>query len=193
VDVPGLPRVLLIGDSISIGYTVRVREALRGKANVHRVPDNCGATKKGVEQIDNWLGNGKWDVIHFNFGLHDVRRLDGDVVYVPASLYEENLRRLAKRMKRTGAKLVWATTTPAPPEPKPGQFRRVPRDVRTYNEIAGRIMTENGIASNDLYSAVAGQTAELQPKGDVHFNSKGYDVLAGHVAKQIEALLPKTQ
>ena len=41
-DVPGLPRVLLIGDSVSMGYTLRVRTALQGKANVHRVPTNCG-------------------------------------------------------------------------------------------------------------------------------------------------------
>lgn len=39
-DAPGLPRVLLIGDSISIGYTEPVRMELAGKANVHRIPTN---------------------------------------------------------------------------------------------------------------------------------------------------------
>src|SRR5437868_6884608 len=82
-DVAGLPRVLIIGDSISIGYQVPLREALKGKANVHRPATNCGPTTRGVEQIEQWLGDnksdkdksdkGKWDVIHFNFGLHDVR------------------------------------------------------------------------------------------------------------------------
>ena len=72
-DIAGLPRVLIIGDSISIGYQVPLREALKAKANVHRPPTNCGPTSRGVEQIDAWLGDGKWDVIHFNFGLHDVR------------------------------------------------------------------------------------------------------------------------
>src|SRR5438132_10686699 len=77
-DVAGLPRVLIIGDSISIGYQVPLREALKGKANVHRPATNCGPSTRGVEQIEQWLGNdksggGKWDVIHFNFGLHDVR------------------------------------------------------------------------------------------------------------------------
>lgn len=41
-DVPGLPRVLLIGDSVSRGYTLAARKALAGKANVHRAPENCG-------------------------------------------------------------------------------------------------------------------------------------------------------
>ena len=69
-DVPGLPRVLLIGDSISIGYTAHVRAMLKGVANVHRPLTNCGPTTRGLENIDAWLGDGKWDVIHFNWGLH---------------------------------------------------------------------------------------------------------------------------
>ncbi len=46
-DVPGLPRVLLIGDSISIGYTLQVRELLKGKANVHRIPSMAARRKSG--------------------------------------------------------------------------------------------------------------------------------------------------
>src|SRR6185503_14433628 len=80
-DVAGLPRVLIIGDSISIGYQEPLREALKGKANVHRPMTNCGPTTRGVEQIEQWLGSdnsekGKWALIHFNFGLHDVRHFD---------------------------------------------------------------------------------------------------------------------
>lgn len=71
-DVAGLPRVLLIGDSISIGYTLHVRELLKGKANVHRIPANGGPTTNGVTHLKTWLGDSKWDVIHFNFGLHDL-------------------------------------------------------------------------------------------------------------------------
>ena len=55
-DDPALPRVLLIGDSISIGYTLPVRKLLEGKANVHRPLTNCGPTTRGLEQIDAWLG-----------------------------------------------------------------------------------------------------------------------------------------
>ena len=55
-DVPGLPRVLLIGDSISIGYTEPVRAELTNKANVHRIPENGASTLNGVKNLDNWLG-----------------------------------------------------------------------------------------------------------------------------------------
>ena len=70
-DVAGLPRVLLIGDSVSIGYTLPTRELLIGKANVHRPPTNCSSTGNGLKYLKSWLGEKKWDVIHFNFGLHD--------------------------------------------------------------------------------------------------------------------------
>ena len=112
-DDPKLPRVLLIGDSISRGYTIPVRAALAGKANVHRAPENCGATTNGLAKIDGWLGGQKWDVIHFNFGLHDAK--------TPAAVYKRQLTEIVARLKKaTGALLVWATTTPRPADTKEG-------------------------------------------------------------------------
>ncbi len=114
-DEPGLPRVLLIGDSISIGYTLPTRALLKGKANVHRIPTNGGSTRDGIAKIESWLGTGKWDVIHFNWGLHDLKHFkDGKMDLAAPQVssleeYEKNLRALVKRMKATGAKLIWAT------------------------------------------------------------------------------------
>src|SRR5690606_23630682 len=109
-DDPALPRVLLIGDSISIGYTLPLRKLLEGKANVHRIPTNGGPTTRGLEQIDSWLGNGQWDVIHFNWGLHDLKYAseNGQLTspekgrqQVPIDEYERNLTRLVERLKQT--------------------------------------------------------------------------------------------
>jgi len=72
-DNSNLPRVLIIGDSISIGYTLPTREFLKGKANLHRIPTNGGPTTRGLANIDAWLGKDKWDLIHFNWGLHDLK------------------------------------------------------------------------------------------------------------------------
>ena len=73
-DDPKLPRVLLVGDSISIAYTVPTRDLLKGKANVHRIPTNAGHTGMGIAGLPKWLKKlgGKWDVIHFNWGLWDL-------------------------------------------------------------------------------------------------------------------------
>src|SRR5262245_51683594 len=72
-DQPGLPRVLLIGDSVSVGYTLFTRELLKSEANVHRILENGGHTRQAIPKMDGWLGTSKWDVIHFNWGLHDLR------------------------------------------------------------------------------------------------------------------------
>jgi hypothetical protein len=193
-DVAGLPRVLIIGDSISIGYQVPLREALKGKANVHRPATNCGPTSRGVEQIDQWLGNGKWDVIHFNFGLHDVRHFDDQGKATDADKghrqvsdadYEKNLELLVTRMKKTGAKLIFATTTPAPA----GSPGRVQGDEVKYNEIARRVMQKHGVAIDDLYAFALPRLAEIQLPANVHFKPEGSKQLADHVAASIVKVL----
>lgn len=184
VDVAGLPRVLLIGDSISIGYTPPVRKLLEGKANVHRIPQNGGPSSTGVANLDKWLGTGKWDVIHFNHGIHDLKIMpDGKRQVEPAD-YERNLRAIVARLKATGAKLIFATTTPIPDgelNPK-RSFGKVPE----YNEIATRVMTGNGVAINDLNQWITPRFAELQVPKDLHYRAQGYEFLARQVAAAIQ-------
>lgn len=184
-DDPKLPRVLLIGDSISIGYTRATRDLLQGKANVHRIPTNGGPTTRGLAQIDRWLGEGKWDVIHFNWGLHDLKYI-GDKRQVAPADYEKNLKKLVARLKKTNAKLIWCNTTPVPEGVKP---KRSDADVLKYNAIAKSIMKENGIATNDLYSFAKARLSEIQRPRNVHFTPSGSKVLAGKVAASIKQAL----
>jgi len=186
-DLPGLPRVLLIGDSISMGYTIPTRELLAGKANVHRIPENGGPTSRGVEQMNAWLGDGNWDAIHFNFGLHDLKVMEDGSFQVPIEQYEQNLRLLVEKMAATGAKLIWCSTTPVP-EAVEGPAR-TPEDVIAYNEVAKRIMDERGTPIDDLYSFALPKLAEIQQPANVHFTPEGYEVLATQVAASIEAAL----
>ena len=75
--------MLIIGDSISGGYFPFVKEMLKGKAMLARPeqmneegrPTSCEGTTMGVANIDAWIGNTKWDIIHFNFGLHDMKHI----------------------------------------------------------------------------------------------------------------------
>jgi len=186
-DVLGLPRVLLIGDSISMGYTIPTRELLAGKANVHRVPENGGPTSHGVERIDAWLGEGEWDVIHFSFGLHDIRRVEEGRQNVPIDQYEANLKAIVEKLKATGAELIWASTTPVPEGPVSPP--RVPADVVAYHEVAAKVMGENGIPVNDLYAFALPRLADLQTPVNVHFTPTGSKALAEQVAKAIERAL----
>jgi acyl-CoA thioesterase-1 len=181
-DVPGLPRVLLIGDSISIGYTEPVRAELTNKANLHRIPENGAATIVGVKNLENWLSSSKWDVIHFNFGLHDLR-LDDGKYQVPLPDYETNLRTIVQRLRKTGAHLIWATTTPvSDAEVKPPRRNA---DVIAYNATAAKIMVEAGIPIDDLYALINPRLAELQLPANVHYTLPGYNVLGHQVAESI--------
>jgi len=178
---------LLIGDSISIGYTVPTRKLLQGKANVHRIPENGGPTTNGLTKLDNWLGRSRWDVIHFNWGLHDLARDKGGNPRVPLDGYEKNLRELVKRLKSTKARLIWASTTPVPnAKVKP---RRKNDDVIAYNAAAAKIMEENGVLINDLYAFALPRLGKILLPANVHFTAEGSAALAEKVAVTIERTL----
>lgn len=189
-DVPGLPRVLLIGDSISIGYTLPVRERLKGKANVHRIPQNGGATDVGLEKMKSWLGDGNWDVIHFNFGLHDAKFLSETDQRASREQYRENLRMLVEQMKATRATLIFATTTPVPKGGVLSPTRRFD-SIEQRNTIAVSLMQEQGVAIDDLYAVALPAMAEVGRENDVHFSPAGYALLAQAVADSIETALEK--
>lgn len=195
-DQPGLPRVLLIGDSISIGYTLPTRELLKGKVNLHRIPTNGGPTIKGLEQIDAWLGKKKWDVIHFNWGLHDLKYMgpNGENLFpkekggkeqVPLAEYEKNLDRLLQRLKKTKAKLIWRNTTPVPP----GSKGRYVGDSIKYNAAAERVMIRHGVPTHDLFTLSRERMNEIMLPANVHYTKDGSKALAESVAKVILQVL----
>jgi alpha-galactosidase len=186
-DDPRLPRVLLIGDSISIGYTVPVRGLLKGIANVHRIPENGGPTTRGLAKLDEWLGTNEWGVIHFNWGLHDLKLEAPGQHQVELEEYELNLARLLDRLQRTGAALIWATTTPVPKGVKGPE--RDPADVPRYNEAARRVMEAAGVRINDLYAFTQPRLEGVQIPQNVHFTAAGSGEIARPVARQIREAL----
>jgi len=199
VDNPKLPRVLLVGDSISIGYTVPVRKLLDGKANVHRVPENCRNAEYGLQHLDKWLGTTTWDVIHFNFGLWDIcyrhpdskvygnrDKVKGTIMATPEQ-YRTTMEAIVIRLKKTGAKLVWCATSPVPD----GEAGRKKGDEKKYNASADEIMKKHGIRINNLHRHAQKKTPEIYVrKGDVHYTKEGYNFLAKKVAEEIKKVLP---
>jgi len=198
-----LPNVLIIGDSISIGYLPFVKELMKDKALVTRPynedgnPENCQGTTNGVKNIDRWIGDTKWDVIHFNFGLHDIKHVDPvtrenskDPEHphqAELKQYKKNLEVIVKKLQTTGAKLVFATTTPYPDAV--GGPLRDPGMPEKYNKAALKIMKKNGITVNDLFAFVLPRMEELQRPKNVHFTEAGSRALAKVVADSILNLI----
>lgn len=200
-----LPKILILGDSISIGYTPFVKESLKAVASVTRPyqesgkAENCQGTTNGLANINRWLGDRQWDIIHFNFGLHDLKHIkrdtgensnDKDDPYQAApEQYEENLKVIVKHLRATNAKLIFATTTPYPDEGlKP---LRDPKLYKEYNRIATRVMEDNNIGINDLESFAVPQLETIQIPNNVHFTEEGSKVLAGEVVRHLKAALNK--
>ena len=191
-EVKGLPHVLVIGDSISIGYTLPTRALLKGKVNLHRIRTNGGPTTKGVTEIEKWLGSRKWDLIHFNWGLHDLKYMGkdgtnlvpkekGGIVQVPLSEYEKNLEKLVIRMKKSATQLVWRNTTPIPP----GSKARYVGDSVKYNQAAASVMKKHGTPTLDLFTPSKKNMKDWMKKADVHYHALGSKALAERVAKDI--------
>ncbi len=206
---PGLPNVLLYGDSISIAYTDSTREALQGKANVYRLFCNGGDSSSFITKMknmhaamrdkklkDHW--NFDWDVIHFNVGLHDLKylkdgklnRAQGTQVISPED-YARNLRTIIAYLKDLSpkAKLIFVTTTPVP-EGEPG---RIAGDAAKYNGIALKVLKDYPeISVNDLYNFTRPNHETWWTKpGNVHFNTAGATAQGKESARVIEQELKK--
>ncbi len=195
-------RVLLLGDSISIGYTDYVREGLGERAVVVRPmladderAENCAGTTYGKDQIVRWLAlnGGGFDVVHFNFGLHDLKRVDpntgkpsGQATHprqAELGVYMTQLQQITEDLRQSGARLIFATTTPVP-KGKVYPLRE-PEDVVHYNAGAKELMSRLGVEVNDLYEWALPRLDQIQRPANVHFTPEGSQALAGRVVDAI--------
>ncbi len=186
------PRILIIGDSISIGCTPHVAELLSAEAEVTHNPGNAGDTEHTAANLDAWLAEAPAEVIHFNCGLHDIKLSRRTRAHqVPLPRYRANLARIVERLEQTGAKLIWASTTPVAEDRHRAarDFDRLNRDVLAFNAVAAEIMHHAGIGIDDLHAAVlsAGPLKLLGEDG-VHFTEEGYRFLAERMADCLRRL-----
>jgi hypothetical protein len=186
-----LPRVLLIGDSISKGYTPYVIEMMKEQALVTHNKGNAGPAMRGLENIDEWLAVDKWDVIHFNWGLHDMYLWNYEEADRAPAAYEKRLDTLVLRLKKTGAALIWATTTPACPEAeKKCKIKIDPATEQEFLEAAMRVMKKHKIQVNDLHAFMASNRKDYAiADNDVHYTQDGSKKMAEQVAAAIRPLL----
>jgi lysophospholipase L1-like esterase len=189
-----LENVILIGDSIRMGYQPVVQRALTGQAEIWAPTENGGTSGNVLAYLDDWVLSRSPDIVHLNCGLHDLKSEFGaSTTAVPLHEYATNLEAIFARItERTSATLIWATTTPVNERwhHENKAFDRFEADVRAYNQRASEIARRFGIQVNDLYGLVmdAGRDAYLAQDG-VHFTPEGYALLGQAVADVIRSLL----
>ncbi len=204
---PALPNILIYGDSISMGYTPRVREALAGKANIYRLHINGSDSGRVIERttlLEKTMRDPKleghwdfgWDVILFNVGLHDLKYMAGSKLdsvngkqVRSTADYADNIRKIVAYFKQSapGATLIFITTTPVP-ENSAG--RKAGSEL-AYNAAAlDALKAFPEVRILDLHAFSKPHEAEwLKGPGNVHYNAAGTKGQGDEVARVIEETL----
>jgi lysophospholipase L1-like esterase/dienelactone hydrolase len=182
-----LPKVVLLGDSIRLGYAPLVTKRLAGKAQVISPKANGGDSANLLKHLNEWIDREKPAVIHFNCGLHDLKRSkQNQRPQVEVADYERNLKQIVERLRASEATVVFATTTPIVDERharRKAGFDRHETDVRRYNEAALAVMKSAGVVVHDLHWVVEqGGTEKLLGSDGTHYTPEGYGRLAEAVA-----------
>lgn len=190
-----LPKVILVGDSIRMGYAPLVATRLDGKAIVISAKPNGEDSGNVLKNLDEWVINEKPDVVHINAGLHDLKLKDKSY-QVPLADYEKNLKTILERIQNeTKAKVIFATTTPILDDlhaQRKAGFDRFESDVQKYNVAAVSVMKRAGVPINDLHNLVESRGKEKLMGGDgTHYTQEGYEVLAAAVTDSILRSLPR--
>jgi len=183
-----LPRVVLVGGSIRMGYAPVVARVLSGKAAVLSAEPNGGDSGNVLLNLAEWVIREKPDIVHFNAGLHDLKVSRQTRQYqVTVDRYEANLRSIVQILrKETYARIVFASTTPILDDRhalRDADFDRFERDVRQYNEAALRVMKDLDVPVDDLHWMVEkGGKGELLSNDGTHYTPEGYELLGQAVA-----------
>jgi len=181
-----LPRVLLIGDSIARDYYPEVEKRLSGKAFVARLATSRFISDPVLlKEIELVLDQEKFDVIHFNNGMHGWQHTEAE--------YRQAFPKFLKTIRAHAprAQLVWAATTPLRDDKAAssgGKLESSNERIAARNTIAAEIVTAQKIPTNDLNAAVRDHPE--YHSDNVHFNGQGIRIQAAQVSAEIEKLLP---
>lgn len=187
-----MKNILLIGDSIRMGYDKAIKKTLDGKANVY-FPEDCGRFAayllRYLNEYKDLIQDGKADIIHWNAGLWDCLRLFGEEPQTPKDIYAYYIDRVCIRIKKLfpDATVIFATSTRVLSEKMTKSCKRYNEDIEEYNRIAVEIVKKHGFAVNDLYavSATLPESAHSDPTH--YYTPAGTEAFTNQV---LTALLP---
>lgn len=157
-----MKKIVLIGDSIRVGYDKYVKQALAGEAEVLYSNDSGRFAQYVLRTANEWKKDGQWgddvDIVHWNAGLWDTLRMYGDEPLTPPDMYREMIKRVDKRLRYLfpRAKMIFATSTRVQEEKYGPNFKRLNRDIEEYNRIALDVLKDTNTVINDLYAFTKG-------------------------------------
>lgn len=193
-----MKKIVLIGDSIRMGYDKYVKDALSKVAEVYYPQENCRFAEYVLRYAHEWKASGKWgddvDLVHWNAGLWDALELFGDEPLTSLSYYGEAISRIDKRLRMLfpNAKIVFATSTNVNEKMSVPEFTRHNTTIQKYNREALRVLSETDTVINDLYTLTASFPDNYRSDW-VHFYTPiGTEFVGGRVLSVICELLEIT-
>lgn len=181
-----MKNLLLIGDSIRMGYDKSVKKTLEGKANVIFPEDNCRFAAYVLRYFHEYLDgtNGEdIDVVHWNAGLWDCLRLFEEEPHTPIDVYAYYIERICVRIKKIcpNAQVIFATSTKVISEKMSKDLKRYNEDIEKYNEVAVDIVEKFGFEINDLYSLSATLPEETHSDPVHYYTPAGTEAFTNQV------------
>ena len=189
-----MKNILLIGDSIRIGYDKAVKKSLEGKANVYFPAENCRFAcfvLRYLHEYRNLVPEGKVDILHWNAGLWDCLRLFEEEPHTPLEVYAYYIDRICQRIQKLfpDAAVIFATSTSVQSERMDKDFKRYNEEVEKYNAAAVAVVEKYGFAVNDLY-AVSARLPEEAHSDPVHYYTpEGTETFTNQVLSYLTPLL----
>lgn len=190
-----MKKILLLGDSIRMGYDKYVKEALEGVAEVYYPKENCRFAQYMLRFLHEWKRKEEWpddiDLVHWNAGLWDVCEIYGDEPISSPEHYVDMLKRIDKRIRVLfpNARVVFATSTAVREEEYKGRFHRYNATIERYNALARSALEGTDTAVNDLYAHTVNIAPECcsdmthynTPVGAAYMGGKVLSVICGEL------------
>ena len=201
IEDPSLPRILIIGDSISGHYHERLRLLMQGKANIigeaslspRRDPKKSfwasvsnrfyrtDSATKGDDFKDYLAESGPWNIVHFNIGIHMFSKAQpGD-----EKPYAEKLRQVVQTIRDSGAICLFANSTGTVADNTIPNSPNYLTNCKAFNAAAEEVMREMGVPVTDIYGLIQPRIKELISGDLIHTNAEADQMMAELIAKRL--------
>ena len=186
-----MKKILLLGDSIRMGYERYVKEALDGVAEVYGQQGTCAFSQYMLRWVSEWKNKENYpddtDLVHWNVGLWDVLRILGDDTFTTPDYYAYTLERLVKRLRTLfpKAKQVFALSTAVVEKDYTPPYQRYNADIEKFNEIAVKTLRPFNVAINDLYSITENAVPSCRSDMTHFYTPDGIRLIGDKVLKTV--------
>ena len=193
-----MKNILLVGDSIRIGYDKSVKLSLEGKANVYFPEENCRFATFVLRYLPEYkklVPDGNVDILHWNAGLWDCLRLFEEEPHTPIEVYAYYIDRICQRIQKLfpDAKVVFATSTSVQSELMDKDFKRYNEEIEAYNAAAVAVVEKYGFTINDLYAVSAKLPAEAHSDPVHYYTPAGTEAFTKQVLSYLAPALDITE